>query len=237
MRGAARGAQRLARLSGWPPASSDRNEVRGAGAGHHWHMRIRRIRHRREPHEGGERADHDVEYVELDPGELSGVFAPPGWLRDLGILAWLLVGVTGMLVGAVWLLVAHADDRHPRRHGGDPGLGAGARRAVARKRAESPRGAGAGIVLLAVVVAGAAIVALVLGGISAQAGEIESQLKTRGEQDRGRAQGPRVARRRRPTRRATRADRSAARSTPCSGESERACEAWPRSRCSSRSPS
>ena len=32
------------------------------------------------------------------------MFAPPIWLRDLGIKAWLLVGVAGMLVGAVWLL-------------------------------------------------------------------------------------------------------------------------------------
>ena len=28
----------------------------------------------------------------------------PGWLRDLGVTSWLLVGVTLLLVGAVWLL-------------------------------------------------------------------------------------------------------------------------------------
>ena len=32
------------------------------------------------------------------------VRAAPGWLRDLGITSWLLVGVTLLLVGAVWLL-------------------------------------------------------------------------------------------------------------------------------------
>ena len=40
-----------------------------------------------------------------------------------------------------------------------------------------PRGAGAAIVLLLVVVAGALIALLVLGGISAQSGEIEKQLQ------------------------------------------------------------
>jgi hypothetical protein len=35
---------------------------------------------------------------------LAGVFAAPAWLRDLGVAAWLLVGVTMLLVGAIWLL-------------------------------------------------------------------------------------------------------------------------------------
>ena len=41
-------------------------------------------------------------------GELSAsrqmVRAAPRWLRDLGFTSWLLVGVTLLLVGAVWLL-------------------------------------------------------------------------------------------------------------------------------------
>src|SRR3954471_5709536 len=45
----------------------------------------------------------DAEY-EVDTGALSDVFATPGWLRDLGLTSWLLVGVTGMIVAAVWLL-------------------------------------------------------------------------------------------------------------------------------------
>ena len=32
------------------------------------------------------------------------VRAAPRWLRDLGFTSWLLVGVTLLLVGAVWLL-------------------------------------------------------------------------------------------------------------------------------------
>jgi len=46
----------------------------------------------------------EPDYVEIDPGELSGLFAAPGWLRDLGVMAWLLVGVALFLVGAISLL-------------------------------------------------------------------------------------------------------------------------------------
>src|SRR5215210_3707365 len=49
------------------------------------------------------RGGAEDEYVEIEPGELAGAFATPGWLRDLGLTAWLLVGVALFLVGAVWL--------------------------------------------------------------------------------------------------------------------------------------
>ena len=64
---------------------------------------IRRTLHGRVRHEG-EGGNGETEFVEIEAGELSGIFAAPGWLRDLGLMAWLLVGVAGMLVGAVWLL-------------------------------------------------------------------------------------------------------------------------------------
>ena len=44
------------------------------------------------------------EVVEIEAGGLSGVFATPSWLRDLGLTSWLLVGVALLLVGGVWLL-------------------------------------------------------------------------------------------------------------------------------------
>ena len=68
------------------------------------------IRARLRRHRDGEdhtRADGDVadgDVVEIEPGALAGVFAAPRWLRDLGWMAWLLVGVAAFLVGAVWLL-------------------------------------------------------------------------------------------------------------------------------------
>jgi putative heme transporter len=45
-----------------------------------------------------------AEFVEVDPAALTGLFTTPHWLRDLGLTAWLLVGVTLLLVGLVWLL-------------------------------------------------------------------------------------------------------------------------------------
>ena len=36
--------------------------------------------------------------------ELTRVFAVPDWLRDLGLTAWLLLGVTLLLVGVMFLL-------------------------------------------------------------------------------------------------------------------------------------
>src|SRR5688572_23131618 len=43
------------------------------------------------------------EFVEIDASGLTGVFAAPGWLRDVGITSWFLVGVALLLVGLVWL--------------------------------------------------------------------------------------------------------------------------------------
>src|SRR3954453_18592615 len=41
---------------------------------------------------------------EIRPEELRGVFAVPSWLSDLGLAAWLLAGITLLLVGTVFLL-------------------------------------------------------------------------------------------------------------------------------------
>ena len=64
-----------------------------------------RLRLRRR-HEGAGAAPppDDQDVIEIEPGALSGVFAAPSWLRDVGFTAWLLVGVALFLVGAVWLM-------------------------------------------------------------------------------------------------------------------------------------
>ena len=60
-------------------------------------MRPRRvIRQRPSPAANGEPA---AQFVELAPGELSGVFNAPQWLRDLGVMSWLLVGIAALAVG------------------------------------------------------------------------------------------------------------------------------------------
>ena len=53
---------------------------------------------------GAEPATETRTVVEIDATALSRVFSAPMWLRDLGLLAWFLVGVGLVLVGLVWLL-------------------------------------------------------------------------------------------------------------------------------------
>jgi putative heme transporter len=139
-----------------------------------WQIR-RTMRGRVRHHDGGP-GNGDTEFVEIDTGELSGIFAAPMWLRDLGIMAWLLVGIAGMLVGAVWLLSLTQTIVVPVV---TAAILASVLAPLVRwlKHRGVPRGAGAAIVLLLIVVAGAAIAVVILAGISGQAGEIESQLK------------------------------------------------------------
>jgi hypothetical protein len=42
----------------------------------------------------------------IDPRELARMFSAPRWLHDLGVLAWLLVGVGLVLLGVTWVLGA-----------------------------------------------------------------------------------------------------------------------------------
>ena len=40
---------------------------------------------------------------ELGPADVGSLLAPPPWLRDLGVSAWLLAGVAVVTVAGVWL--------------------------------------------------------------------------------------------------------------------------------------
>jgi predicted PurR-regulated permease PerM len=62
-----------------------------------------RARVRRRPEAAGGRQESTY-FVDVEPGELAGVFAAPRWLRDVGVMAWLLVGISALLVAAVALL-------------------------------------------------------------------------------------------------------------------------------------
>src|ERR1044072_954865 len=59
---------------------------------------------RRAPRQAAEPTNGGAQPPAIPPGALSGLFSAPRWLRDLGVMAWLLVGVTALLVGAIWLL-------------------------------------------------------------------------------------------------------------------------------------
>ena len=131
--------------------------------------RLRRRKHEGEPDRSEE------EYVEIDPGELSGVFAAPGWLRDIGLTSWLLVGVALFLVGAIWLLsLTHTIVL--------PVITAAVIAAVGSplvgwlNHHHVPRAAGAGLLMLAIVALGAGMVVLILAGITSETEALKGNL-------------------------------------------------------------
>ena len=121
------------------------------------------------------RGGAEDEYVEIEPGELAGAFATPGWLRDLGLTAWLLVGVALFLVGAVWLAsLTHTIVT--------PVITAAVIASVASplvgwlRGHGVPRAVGAALVLLLIVALGALVFVLVVGGIVSQTSDLGAQL-------------------------------------------------------------
>jgi putative heme transporter len=116
------------------------------------------------------------EFIEIDPAELSGLFAAPGWLRDAGFSAWLLVGVVLLVAGVVWLLELTQVIFVPL-------VAAMVIAAVAGQlvgflnRHGIPRALGAAIILLLIVAAGALAAYLVLRGIGTETSAISDQLK------------------------------------------------------------
>jgi predicted PurR-regulated permease PerM len=113
--------------------------------------------------------------VDFAPRDLTGLFRAPTWLRDLGTSAWLAVGVTLLVVAAVWLLSLTQTIVMPVITGAviagvaTPVVGWLAARGV-------PRGAGAALVLLAILALVAGVVVVVLAGILSQEDELRSNL-------------------------------------------------------------
>jgi predicted PurR-regulated permease PerM len=116
------------------------------------------------------------EFIEIEPGELSGIFASPRWLRDLGFSAWLLVGVAAALVGLIWLLALTQAIVMPV-------ITAAIIASVASplvdwlRRHGLPRGIGAGLVLLAIVAIAFGVGLIVLNGIASQADSLSARLQ------------------------------------------------------------
>ena len=119
--------------------------------------------------------DRETEVFEIEPGALERVFVAPPWLRDAGLVAWLLVGIVLVLVGLIWLLALTSTIVIPVITATliasvtAPLVGWLRRRGV-------PRGAGAALMLLAIVALGAVLGVLVLAGITSQANHISSEL-------------------------------------------------------------
>jgi len=113
--------------------------------------------------------------VEIDASSLSRVFSAPMWLRDLGLLAWFLVGVAILLVGLVWLLGLTSTITMPVIVGAILATVAGP--LVTKMQQHGvPRAAGAAIVLLGLIVLAVLIFLMVVGGIVEQSSEIKKSL-------------------------------------------------------------
>jgi putative heme transporter len=133
-----------------------------------------RARLRRRKDDGGQARSED-DYIEIDAAELTGAFAAPRWLRDVGLTAWLLVGVALFLAGAIWLLSLTNTIVVPV-------IAAGVIAAVASplvgwlERHRVPRPAGAILLLVAIVLLGGLVVFIVLAGITSQVDDLSSHL-------------------------------------------------------------
>jgi putative heme transporter len=121
-----------------------------------------------------EQAEDEV--IEIEPGELSGLFASPQWLRDLGFSAWLLVGIGAALVGLIWLLSLTQTIVMPV-------ITAAIIASVASplvgwlRRHGLPRGIGAALVLLAIIAIAFGVGLIVITGISSQADGLSARLQ------------------------------------------------------------
>jgi putative heme transporter len=126
------------------------------------------LRHQRTDTAAGTSAD-GVTHVELDAGQLralSGTFAPPHWLRDLGRTAWLVVGAFALLVGVVFLIGATSTIAGPVAVASI--VATVAMPVVGALSRHMPRAAAAAVVLLALVALAVVVLVLVIGGISGQ---------------------------------------------------------------------
>jgi putative heme transporter len=121
------------------------------------------------PDEGG------PQYIEIDPRELTGIFSVPQWLRDVGLMSWLLVGIAIFLVGAVWLLALTQVIVLPLITAGIIAAVASPLVAWLRRRGV-PRGIGAALLMLALVAIGIGMALMIIGGITGEASAVAGHL-------------------------------------------------------------
>src|SRR5689334_5097886 len=104
----------------------------------------------------------------FEPGDITGLFVAPRWLRDLGTSAWFLVGVGLAVVGAVAILALTQTIVAPVITAGV--VAAVASPLVARAQARGMnRGLAAALVLLGLIAISIAAVVIIVGGITGEA--------------------------------------------------------------------
>ena len=124
---------------------------------------------------GVEPGEPDDDYIEIDPGELANVFSVPGWLRDVGLMSWLLVGVALLVTGAVALAALTQVIVVPV-------LVAAIVAEVASplvawmNRHRVPRGIGAALLILALIAIGIGVFLVIVLGITGEAEAVAGHL-------------------------------------------------------------
>ena len=115
------------------------------------------------------------QYIEINAAELTGAIRVPGALRDVGLMAWLFVGIAVFLLGAIWLASLTGVIVIPV-------IVASIIAAVFSPVVSwlnghrVPRALGAALLLLAVVALGVGLMLLIIGGITGQADDIGGHL-------------------------------------------------------------
>ena len=125
--------------------------------------------------DGGQSVGGEERVLEIEPGELTRLFVAPPWLRDAGLVAWLIVGIVLVLVGAVWLLAITSTIVVPLIVASLIASVAGPGVTWLQNRGV-PRAGGTALILLGIVLLGVAIAVLVIGGVTGHAGEITKNL-------------------------------------------------------------
>jgi putative heme transporter len=110
-----------------------------------------------------------------EPRDLTGLFAAPRWLRDLGTTAWFGVGITLFVVGVVWILSLTQTIVTPV-------ITAAVVAAVVSPLVDWLEGRGLAralatvIPFLGLIVLGGVVTAVVVGGIAGQVDDLRDQL-------------------------------------------------------------
>ena len=147
----------------------------------------------------------------IDPRELGRMFSPPRWLHDLGVAAWLVLGVGLVLFGVIWLLGETETIVLPVVTGTIVAAVAGPAVSTLALRGV-PRAAGAALVLLGLLALAIVVLLLVLHGIVARATRSSRSPRRRPTRSAaGRTMPAPTAGSRQPTRRRTTFPRSARR--------------------------
>jgi predicted PurR-regulated permease PerM len=124
---------------------------------------------------GAEGGEPESDYIEIEPGQLANVFRVPDWLRDIGLMSWLLVGVALLISGAIALAALTQVIVIPV-------IVAAIVAAVASplvawlNRHRVPRAAGAALLMLGIIALGAGVFLVIVLGITGEASDVSSRL-------------------------------------------------------------